>query len=330
MPSSRFISYSIFIILLSMAAAFHLGPAILAGIFSFTILDSAHRKLSASMRPLPARWLSLLIFTVTAVLMAWVFWRFIRQSMITVPDILARVIPPLNEISLRYGIDLPFENIYEFRHMLIEAVKENASNITHASSILTRGFFHVLIGIFIAVLCFMNDDRNDYRQNLYDAFRTEFNAHAARFMQSFERVLGAQVVISAINTVLTAIFLVALGFPYVPFLVPATFILGILPVIGNLLSNTIILCTALSLSPHHAVLSFTFLVVIHKGEYILNSKIIGSSIRAPMWQTLLGILVGEVILGVPGIVLAPAILHYVREEMLATAWLVERKTANGA
>ncbi|OGR86567.1 MAG: hypothetical protein A3J74_04420, partial [Elusimicrobia bacterium RIFCSPHIGHO2_02_FULL_57_9] len=252
LPPSRWVAYFSFALLLVSTATFQLGAAILAGIFSYTILDSAHRKLASHIRPFLARWLSLMIFTVTAVAAAWMFWRFIRQSITTLPDILARVIPPLNEISLRYGLDLPFENIHEFRHMILEAVKENVSDISHASGILTKKFFHVLIGIFIAILHFMNETKEEYHENLYDAFRKEFNEHAARFMQSFERVLGAQVIISAINTVLTAIFLIVLGFPYAPFLVPATFILGILPIIGNVLSNTIIVCTALSLSPRHA------------------------------------------------------------------------------
>ena len=34
-----------------------------------------------------------------------------------------------------------------------------------------------------------------------------------------------------------------------------------------------------------------------------------------MWLTLLGIIAGEAVLGVSGIILAPAVLHYVRKEL---------------
>ena len=223
--------------------------------------------------------------------------------------------PRLRELSQRTKVEVPFENIDELRRLIADTVKENAPNITRAGGLLTKGFFHVLLGIFTAILCFMSGRREDYGANLYDALCQETGARVWRFMQSFEQVLGAQVIISAINTSLTAVFLLSLGFPQTAFLIPATFFLGILPVIGNLLSNTIIVCTALTISPRHAVLALGFLVLIHKGEYVLNSKIIGSSIKAPMWQTLLGILLGEVVLGVPGIILAPAVLHYVRREM---------------
>ncbi len=312
---TRKTAYLIFAALAVSVIAYHLGPAVIAGVFSYTIIDAAYRKLATRMRPHYAKWLSLIIFTVAASLLAWIFGRFLDQSLTIIPNTLKQAIPRLNEISLRHGVELPFGDTNELRQAIIGFFKENTHNITQAGGVLTKLFFHVIIGLFIAVMCFMSGGHNDYSPNLYDALRKELNGQVWKFMQSFERVLGAQVIISAINTFLTTIFLVVFGFPHIAFLVPATFFLGILPVIGNLLSNTIIVCTALTISPRHALFALCFLVVIHKGEYFLNSRIIGSSIHAPMWQTLLGILVGEVVMGVPGIILAPAIMHYIRQEM---------------
>jgi predicted PurR-regulated permease PerM len=124
-------------------------------------------------------------------------------------------------------------------------------------------------------------------------------------------------VISLVNTAFTVVFLSAMGFPYIPFLALATFIFGCIPIVGNLVSNTLICGTALTISPQAALGSLAFLVAIHQAEYFLNSRIMGSYIEAPMWQLLLGMLVGEGLLGVPGVVLAPAVMHYVREEMRA-------------
>ena len=57
-----------------------------------------------------------------------------------------------------------------------------------------------------------------------------------------------------------------------------------------------------------------FLVVIHKLEYFLNSKIIGDRIKNPMWLTLIGLVIGEKLMGVPGMILAPVVLHYIKVE----------------
>jgi len=58
-------------------------------------------------------------------------------------------------------------------------------------------------------------------------------------------------------------------------------------------------------------------VAIHKGEYLLNSTIVGWRIRNPLWLTLLGIVIGERLMGIPGIILGPVILNYIRLEASA-------------
>ena len=93
-----------------------------------------------------------------------------------------------------------------------------------------------------------------------------------------------------------------------------TFLCGLLPVIGNLMSNTLIVGVALTISPRLAVWALVFLVVIHKFEYFLNSKIIGARIRYPMWLTLLALILGERLLGIAGIILAPVILNFIKVE----------------
>jgi predicted PurR-regulated permease PerM len=58
-------------------------------------------------------------------------------------------------------------------------------------------------------------------------------------------------------------------------------------------------------------------MVIHKLEYFLNSKIIGARIKNPMWLTLIALVLGERIMGVPGMILAPVVLHYLKMEVSA-------------
>ena len=82
----------------------------------------------------------------------------------------------------------------------------------------------------------------------------------------------------------------------------------------------------LTVDPKYALGALGFLIVIHKFEYFLNSKIIGKRIQNPMWMTLLGLILGERLMGVPGMILAPVILHYIKMETSRLA--VEHKTAD--
>jgi len=88
------------------------------------------------------------------------------------------------------------------------------------------------------------------------------------------------------------------------------------PIVGNLVSNTVIVFVALTVSLKLAISALLFLVLIHKLEYFLNSKIIGDRIRNPIWLTLVALIIGERLMGIPGLILAPVVLNYLRVEML--------------
>src|SRR5205085_3806054 len=120
-----------------------------------------------------------------------------------------------------------------------------------------------------------------------------------------------------INTVLTAIFVFSTGLPYAPLVIGLTFICGLFPIVGNVISNTVIVFVGFLVSGKLAIMALIFLVVIHKLEYLLNSKIIGSRIRNPVWLTLIALILGERLMGIPGLILAPVVLNYLRVEMLA-------------
>ena len=93
------------------------------------------------------------------------------------------------------------------------------------------------------------------------------------------------------------------------------FIVGLIPVAGNLISNTIIIILSLGSSLYVALASLVFLVVIHKLEYFLNAKIIGSEIESSAWELLVAMVVFERIFGIGGIIVAPVYYAYLKNEL---------------
>ena len=77
---------------------------------------------------------------------------------------------------------------------------------------------------------------------------------------------------------------------YATTLVVITFLCGLIPVLGNLISNTVITILSLGVSVGTAAASLTFLVVIHKLEYLINSRIVGGETDSQAWEILLAIL----------------------------------------
>ena len=134
----------------------------------------------------------------------------------------------------------------------------------------------------------------------------------------FEAIVFAQVKISAINTAFTAIYLLAAlplfgkPLPFAGTLVAVTFPSGLIPVVGNLLSNTVIVVVSLGVSAWVAVASLLFLVVVHKLEYVLNAHIVGVEISAAAWEILTALFVFEAVFGVPGVIVAPIAYAYAK------------------
>jgi len=93
-----------------------------------------------------------------------------------------------------------------------------------------------------------------------------------------------------LNTALTAIYLgvvlplLGVHLPLAKTLIVFTFLTGLLPVAGNLISNTVIVIVSLADSVGAAFGSLIFLVVIHKLEYFLNARIVGGEIQARAWS----------------------------------------------
>jgi predicted PurR-regulated permease PerM len=137
----------------------------------------------------------------------------------------------------------------------------------------------------------------------------------------FRRVVFAQAWISAINTAFTSLYLAmvlplcGVHLPLTKTLVAFTFVAGLLPILGNLLSNSAIIVVSFSKGLPIAAVSLAYLMVIHKLEYFLNARIIGSNIRAAAWELLIAMLVMEAAFGVPGLIAAPVFYAYFKDAL---------------
>ena len=103
--------------------------------------------------------------------------------------------------------------------------------------------------------------------------------------------------------------------PLIKTMIAITFLVGLLPVIGNLISNTVIVVVSLSQSLGIAIASLAYLIIIHKFEYFLNARIVGGQIRANAWELLIAMLLMEAAFGLAGVVAAPIYYAYIKSEL---------------
>lgn len=177
---------------------------------------------------------------------------------------------------------------------------------------------HILVGMIIGA---MVATREAVAGDALGPLAAALAERARRIAEAFRRIVFAQFRISLLNTVFSALYLaVALPLfgvhlPLTKTLIAVTFIAGMLPVIGNLISNAVIVIVSLAHSPQTAVASLIFLIVVHKLEYFLNARIVGSQIKAAAWELLTAMLLMEAVFGLPGVVAAPIVYAWVKDEL---------------
>lgn len=307
------ISYVFMGVLLLLVGVLHLATPLLTALFAYFALNVLSFGRS--------RWLGLFLFLLLLTGVSMGFYFFIKHAYVTLPQIADRTIPAIVSYAEQVKVELPFTDLASLKVTALAMVKSKIANVGQYARSATVEAVSLIIGVVVAISIFLSI-RLDFgaepdagEDNLYTAVGREVAERFRGFYASFFRVMGAQMLISAINTAFTSVFLIWNGYPFVTVVIVLTFLCGMLPIIGNLLSNTLIVGLGFTLSPKMAFAALVFLVVLHKGEYFLNSKIIGDRIRNPMWMTLLGLVIGEKLMGIPGMILAPVLLHFVKVEV---------------
>jgi predicted PurR-regulated permease PerM len=151
----------------------------------------------------------------------------------------------------------------------------------------------------------------------------ELKQRITLFGEAFGQIVAAQFWIAAFNTFLTAVFLLfllpmwGLELPYTPALITLTFVAGLVPIVGNLVCNTVITLVGLSVSPITALACLVFLILIHKAEYFINAKVVGSRTQMSVWELLAVMFVAEAVFGPAGLVAAPLFYAYLKKELQA-------------
>src|SRR5258708_2062734 len=200
------------------------------------------------------------------------------------------------------------DNSDDMRTAVIEWWRMHAAQLTLAGKQAVRVIVQLLVGIVLGAMLAFSGAR---ARPAGGPLTVVLKARCANIAIAFRDVVFAQTKISALNTLFTGVFLFivlplfGVHLPLAKTLVVTTFVVGLLPVIGNLISNTLIFVSALSISLWVAVAALAFLIAVHKLEYFLSARIIGTQIQARAWELLIAMLLMETLFGISRLVTAP-------------------------
>jgi len=212
------------------------------------------------------------------------------------------------------------DNADALSNVVMEWLHANAAMVQLAGAQTGRGLVYIFLGIILGAMIALHEAMpREPARNLASALVER----AKRLSSSFRKVVFAQVRISLLNTLFTAVYLAVIlpafgvELPLRKTMIGVTFVVGLLPVVGNLLSNAIIVIVSLSYSAQAAMASLVFLILIHKLEYFLNARIIGQRIDSRAWELLIAMIAMEAAFGIAGVIAAPIYFAYVKNELAA-------------
>jgi predicted PurR-regulated permease PerM len=325
-PRSAVASFIIAAVALFLVLKLHCLSALLAG---FLVHELVRLLAPIVEKRLTGKWARLIALAVLAtltiallVLLIFAILAFFRSD----AGNIHRVLDKADRILLDARKDLPPwavgnlpGDVDALKSVAGQWIDDHSKQIQHFGKEIAHFFVHSLVGMVIGALSSLHENSPGPAESR--PFAAALTCRVSRFARAFRQVIFAQIKISAVNTFFTAIFILGIlplfgiHLPLAKSLVAVTFVSGLLPVIGNLISNTLIVVAGLSISAGVAIAALIFLVVIHKLEYFLNARIVGTRIRSHAWELLIAMLVMEVAFGIAGLIAAPIYYAYIKQEL---------------
>jgi predicted PurR-regulated permease PerM len=314
-----------------LALHLHLVPALLAGLLVHELVNSIALRISfVTGGTTRARVLSVGLIggLVIGALVAlgfgvFAFFRSEGASPAALVSRLADILDSSRASMPQWLAALLPQDAEALQRAIVDWLRVHAKDLEVAGRSFIETFVRVLIGMVIgAIVSF----REALGARQHSVLLREAGRRVRLLATAFRNVVFAQVKISAVNTTLTAIYLAAVlpmlgvNLPFKKALIALTFVTGLLPVVGNLISNSLIVIASLSAGLGIALGSLLFLIGVHKLEYFLNARIVGGHINASAWELLVVMLVLEAAFGLPGLVAAPIFYAYLKAELTYLGW----------
>jgi predicted PurR-regulated permease PerM len=318
-------AYALTAVALWLVLALHLLPTLLSGLLVYSLVTTLAPALQRLVPGVHAHWLVVALLAILVVgsltLAIGATVQFLSSENGNPAVFFERLTPLIERAHAQlpmFIVDRLPDDSKEMRTAVMDWLGEHTAELQVAGKQAVRVVVQLIIGILLGAMLALHSARERPPGVLLSA---ALEARAVHLVSAFRDVVFAQVKISALNTVITGGFLLVglplfgVSLPLAKTLIALTFVVGLLPAIGNLISNSLIFVVALSHSLFVALAALAFLVVIHKLEYFLSARLLGARIQAFAWELLIAMLVMETLFGTAGLIAAPIYYAYVKREL---------------
>jgi predicted PurR-regulated permease PerM len=193
----------------------------------------------------------------------------------------------------------------------IKAYIENGvSFLLQSFSNISKTSVQVLIALILSLFFLLEKPRlieftGKFKHSKIAPFYYEIEFFGKKFSRTFGKVIEAQFIIALVNTFLSVIVLMILGYPQIVGLTIMIFFLGLIPVAGVIISLVPLTIIGFTIGGFLTVIYLLIaIMVIHAIEaYILNPKLMSSKTDLPVFYTFIVLIFSQNFFGVWGLII---------------------------
>ena len=189
-------------------------------------------------------------------------------------------------------------------------LESNVERIYTYASEIGGKLIQVLISIVLSLFLLLEKDKildfvSRFKEGYFSTFFINMELFGKKFINTFGKVIEVQFLIASTNAVISIIGLWLLDFPQLIGLGIMIFFLGLIPVVGVMISLIPLCMIAYNIGGISTVIAILVMIaVIHALEaYVLNPKFMSVKTNLPTFVTLAVLLVSEHFLGVWGLII---------------------------
>lgn len=193
----------------------------------------------------------------------------------------------------------------------ITAYLENGfSFLLKSFSDISKTSVQVLIALILSLFFLLEKPNlleftSKFKNSKIAPFYYEIEFFGKKFSRTFGKVIEAQFIIALVNTFLSVIVLMILGFPQIIGLAIMIFFLGLIPVAGVIISLIPLTIIGFTIGGFLTVIYLLIaIMIIHAVEaYILNPKLMSSKTDLPVFYTFIVLIFSQNFFGVWGLII---------------------------
>ncbi|HEY1957993.1 MAG TPA: AI-2E family transporter [Polyangiaceae bacterium] len=208
---------------------------------------------------------------------------------------------------------------------LAERAREYSDRALHIAAMAGHVVTSVVIALILAVIYALEEDELHHVFSKIEP--TSLMGTVIRWLgyvaEAIRITIQLQLVVAAVNTLLTLPVLLLLGIHHVPSLMILIFVSGLIPVVGNIVAGVVLCLLAYQVRGVPGVLVFVALTaVLHKIEaYYLNPRLTTKHVHLPGFLIVISLIAWEHLLGFAGLFVSFPFLFVaskIRGEMIRT------------